>query len=105
MEDMLNIYNDEIDELTYKLYKNEKKIRKIEDIARNRWVMIYEPILHSNINDSRIKYNSEEEYMNHCLDRKQYRDLMDKQVIINTKLSFCYKQVEKINKENNYYFY
>ena len=93
-----NIINDKIDYLTHKLYKVEKSIRNYEDRSRIIWENKYEPMLHSDIDDSYILYKTYDEYYLHVLDSRKYRNLINKKNIIEIELGFCYKHIEDINR-------
>ena len=82
--------NNKIDTLTYNLYKIEQKILKFEKLARERWYNIYEPLLHSDINDNLIKYKTLDEYYMHAISKNKYRDLINNKYIIETELHFIY---------------
>jgi len=88
--------SDKIDTLTYKLYKIEKKIKNLETYNMNKWHMIYEPILHSDIDDYFIIYKNYEEYYDKLLESKKYNKLMIYKNKIETEISFYYKELNKL---------
>ncbi len=95
-------YSDKIDALSYNLYKIEKKIRKMEDNSKDKWMMIYEPILHSDIDDNLIKFKTFDEYYIYTISKNKYKKLMNTKNIIETELHFLYNQLKASESKCEY---
>ena len=87
--------SNKIDKLSYDLYKIEIKIRKIEDNAKNKWDMIYEPMLHSIIDDNFIRFKTFDEYYIYTINKNKYKRMMNNKTIVETELHFYYSLVKE----------
>jgi hypothetical protein len=95
-------YSDKIDDLTYKLYKIEMKLRKIEDHSKDKWNIIYEPLLHSDIDDRYIRFRTYDEYYIYTINKNKYKKLMDSKNVIETELHFLYNQLKELEPKCEY---
>ena len=93
---LTSIFSDKIDKLTYKLYKIEKKIRNMEELARQRWEDIYDHHSHSRDYDD-IKYKTMDDYYEHVISTPRYNRLMNEKMLIESELNFCHNQINQIN--------